>query len=66
MSSRAEGAGVEGDSLGVGELGVSSFEVIACFFFFFLFLDFLTGAKGVGSSVRSIVSSSSDGCVSLS
>jgi hypothetical protein len=66
MSSSSEGAGVEGDSVGVEELGVSSFEATACFFFFFLFLDFLTGAEGVGSSVRSTVSSSSDGCVSLS
>ncbi len=67
MSSRAEGVGVkEVVSFGVEEVGVSSFDVAAAFFLFFLFLDFLTVVDGAGPSDTAIVSSSSDGCVSFS
>ena len=67
ISSRSDdGAGVEGGSFGVEGIGVSSFEAAACFFFFFLFLDFLTGVEGAISSDGTAVSSSSDGCASLS
>ena len=67
MSSRAEGVGVEGvDSFGVEGVDVSSFDVAAAFFFFFLFLDFLTAVDGARSSDTATVSSSSEGCVSFS
>ena len=61
ISSRLEGVGVDGVSLGVDGVGGSS---LAVFFFFFLFLDFLAGATvsvftGTGTS-GTTVSSSSD------
>lgn len=59
--------GVEGVvSFGVEGVCVSSFDVAAAFFLFFLFLDFLTGVDIAGSSGTAIVSSSSDCCVSFS
>lgn len=66
-SSRAEAAGIEGAvSFGVEGVDAQSFDVAATFFFFFLFLDFLAGVEGAGSSDTAMVSSSSDGCVSFS
>ena len=65
MSSRSEGAGVDGVSFGV--------SAFAGFFFFFLFLDFLVGViddtdsllTEVAVSVGASVSSSSDSWASF-